>query len=78
VRLELRPQGVHVCLVEPGAIHTPAANETLGDPHAVVASLTTLPRIVPERALDRLRLGRLGMRTEFGCEPATGGEAAGA
>ncbi|HWX08633.1 MAG TPA: SDR family NAD(P)-dependent oxidoreductase, partial [Gaiellaceae bacterium] len=29
LRLELRPYGIHVCLVEPGAIHTPAVDKTL-------------------------------------------------
>jgi NAD(P)-dependent dehydrogenase (short-subunit alcohol dehydrogenase family) len=129
LRLELHPYGIHVCVIEPGAIRTPAVNKTLGDPDAVVAAmpaegaarygtkirefmrrsharetngsppevvaeaihhaltahrprvrylvgadawvLATLPRVLPERALDRVRLGRLGMPTEFGCEPAT-------
>jgi NAD(P)-dependent dehydrogenase (short-subunit alcohol dehydrogenase family) len=135
LRLELHAYGIHVCLIEPGAIHTPAVDKTLGDPDAVVASmppegvarygakirefmrrsheretkgsapevvaeaihhaltarrprlryavgaesmmLTTLPRVLPERALDRLRLRRLGMRTEFGCEPAGGNDVGG-
>lgn len=30
LRLELRPQGVHVCLIEPGSVNTPAVEKTLG------------------------------------------------
>ena len=32
LRLELAPFGIHVCLIEPGAIATPAVDKTLGDP----------------------------------------------
>jgi NAD(P)-dependent dehydrogenase (short-subunit alcohol dehydrogenase family) len=134
LRLELRPYGIHVCLIEPGAISTPAVDKTLGDAEAVIGSLpaegaarygakmrefmrrgheretkgsppevvaeaihdaltarrprlrypvgadatmlVTLPRLLPQRALDRVRLRVLGMPTEFGCEPATEGSAA--
>ncbi|HLK41541.1 MAG TPA: SDR family oxidoreductase [Polyangiaceae bacterium] len=129
LRLELRPYGVHVCIIEPGAISTPAVDKTLGDVEALVHSLppegaarygaklrefmrrgheretkgsrpvvvaeaihhaltsrrprlrypvgadarllVTLPRVLPERALDQVRLRALGMPTDFGCEPAT-------
>lgn len=30
LRLELRPQGIHVCLIEPGSVNTPAVEKTLG------------------------------------------------
>jgi NAD(P)-dependent dehydrogenase (short-subunit alcohol dehydrogenase family) len=30
LRLELRPQGIEVCILEPGAINTPAVEKTLG------------------------------------------------
>ncbi len=30
LRLELRPQGIHVCLLEPGSVNTPAVEKTLG------------------------------------------------
>jgi NAD(P)-dependent dehydrogenase (short-subunit alcohol dehydrogenase family) len=35
LRLELAPFGIRVCLIEPGAIATPAVDKTLGDPDAV-------------------------------------------
>lgn len=119
MRLELRPFGIRVCSVEPGAISTPAVEKTLGDiervlanlppegqayygamlrhfgqlayereksgsspgvvaeaiHHALTASrpriryrvgkharlLATLPRILPESLLDRMRLRMFGM-----------------
>jgi NAD(P)-dependent dehydrogenase (short-subunit alcohol dehydrogenase family) len=128
LRLELRPFGIHVAIIEPGAIATPAVGKTMGDvesviralppegavrygdklrqfsrrgheresngsPPSVVAevvhhaltarrprlrypvgadarTLVTLPRIVPERLLDRLRLRALGLPTAFASEPA--------
>jgi NAD(P)-dependent dehydrogenase (short-subunit alcohol dehydrogenase family) len=39
LRLELRPYGIHVSLIEPGAIHTPAVDKTLGDAEAVLRSM---------------------------------------
>jgi NAD(P)-dependent dehydrogenase (short-subunit alcohol dehydrogenase family) len=39
LRLELRPFGVRVCTVEPGAIKTPAVEKTLGNVEAVVSNL---------------------------------------
>jgi NAD(P)-dependent dehydrogenase (short-subunit alcohol dehydrogenase family) len=126
LRLELWPSGIHVCLVEPGAIRTPAVDKTLGDPEALIGSLppegaarygaalrefmrrghareskgsppqivaeavyhaltarrprlryvvgadarslVALPRLLPERLLDRVRLRMLGLRTEFGSD----------
>jgi len=40
LRLELRASGIHVSLVEPSAISTPAVDKMLGDPDAVVRALT--------------------------------------
>jgi NAD(P)-dependent dehydrogenase (short-subunit alcohol dehydrogenase family) len=37
--LELRPFGIHVSTVEPGAIKTPAVEKTLGNIEAVVSNL---------------------------------------
>lgn len=129
LRLELRPFGIHVALVEPGAIYTPGVDKTLGDVEAVIRALppegaarygdklrelarrsyareshgsppevvaravhhaltarrprvrypvgadartlVTLPRLLPERLLDRVRLRMLGLPIAFGCEPAT-------
>lgn len=39
LRLELRPFGIHVSIIEPGAIHTPAVDKTLGDIERVIAAL---------------------------------------
>lgn len=39
LRLELHPFGIHVSVVEPGAIKTPAVDKTLGDVEAVIRSL---------------------------------------
>jgi NAD(P)-dependent dehydrogenase (short-subunit alcohol dehydrogenase family) len=39
LRLELRPFGIHVCTIEPGAINTPAVDKTLGNVEAVIANL---------------------------------------
>jgi NAD(P)-dependent dehydrogenase (short-subunit alcohol dehydrogenase family) len=128
LRMELRAFGVHVCLIEPGAISTPAVDKTLGgaddvvralppegaeryaaklrefmrrgharekngSPPEVVAAaiahallaprprtryavgadarmLALLPRLLPDRVLDRLRLRKLGLPTAFASEPA--------
>ena len=39
LRLELHPFGIHVSVVEPGAIKTPAVEKTLGNIDAVIANL---------------------------------------
>jgi NAD(P)-dependent dehydrogenase (short-subunit alcohol dehydrogenase family) len=39
LRLELRPFGIHVTIVEPGAIKTPAIGKTLGDPEGAIERL---------------------------------------
>jgi NAD(P)-dependent dehydrogenase (short-subunit alcohol dehydrogenase family) len=39
LRLELRPFGIHVCTVEPGAIKTPAVDKTLGNVESAIAKL---------------------------------------
>lgn len=36
LRLELHPFGIHVSVIEPGAIKTPAVNKTLGDVEGVI------------------------------------------
>ncbi len=124
LRLELHPWGIHVCLIEPGSIATPAVDKVLGDserilrrlppegarryanmfrtftrralarerqgnsPDVVAAVvlqaltaptprtrypvgkdsriLTLLPRLLPDRSLDHLRLRLFGMPTDFG------------
>jgi NAD(P)-dependent dehydrogenase (short-subunit alcohol dehydrogenase family) len=129
LRLELRAAGIHVCLIEPGSIHTPAVEKTLGDVEGIIRALppegaarygdklreftrrgfareakgsapevvaeavhhaltarrprarypvgagatllVTLPRMLPDRMLDHVRLRLFGMPTGFGGEPAT-------
>ena len=39
LRLELRPQGIEVCLIEPGSINTPAVEKTLGGVEQTIAAL---------------------------------------
>jgi NAD(P)-dependent dehydrogenase (short-subunit alcohol dehydrogenase family) len=39
LRLELRSSGIHVCLIEPGSIRTPAVDKTLGDVERVIQAL---------------------------------------
>jgi NAD(P)-dependent dehydrogenase (short-subunit alcohol dehydrogenase family) len=59
LRLELRPDGIHVCLIEPGAIHTPAVAKTLGDSDAVIAALPPEGRArYGERLREFMRIGR--------------------
>jgi NAD(P)-dependent dehydrogenase (short-subunit alcohol dehydrogenase family) len=41
LRMELRPFGIRVCVVEPGAIRTPAVEKTLGDVEGVIRLLPT-------------------------------------
>jgi len=39
LRLELRPQGIHVCVIEPGSIATPAVEKTLGGVEKTIGAL---------------------------------------
>ena len=39
LRLEMRPQGTHVCVIEPGSINTPAVEKTLGGVEKTIAGL---------------------------------------
>ncbi len=52
LRLELRPSGIHVCLIEPGSIRTPAVDKTLGD---VERAIQVLPPDGREQYADMLR-----------------------
>jgi NAD(P)-dependent dehydrogenase (short-subunit alcohol dehydrogenase family) len=38
LRMELAPWGIHVCLIEPASIRTPAVDKTLGEAETVIAS----------------------------------------
>jgi len=65
LRLELRPFGVRVCTIEPGAIYTPAVEKTLGDVESVIRRLPPqgarrygdMLRKFTQRAYDRERHG---------------------
>ncbi|WP_423201748.1 hypothetical protein [Edaphobacter modestus] len=39
LRLELRPEGIAVCVIEPGSINTPAVQKTLGGVEHTIAGL---------------------------------------
>jgi NAD(P)-dependent dehydrogenase (short-subunit alcohol dehydrogenase family) len=39
LRLELRPQGIRVCVIEPGSISTPAVQKTLGGVERAIAEM---------------------------------------
>jgi len=40
LRLELRPWGMHVVIIDPGAITTPAVDKTLGDPEGALRRMS--------------------------------------
>ena len=40
LRLELRPWGMYVCIIDPGAITTPAVDKTLGDPEGMLRRMS--------------------------------------
>lgn len=68
LRLELRPSGIHVCLIEPGAIRTPATDKTLGD---VDRAIRALPPDGREHYAEMLRAfhGRAYQRERSGSPP---------
>ncbi|MBA2683326.1 MAG: SDR family oxidoreductase [Gemmatimonadaceae bacterium] len=39
LRMELRPWGIHVVIIDPGAITTPAVDKTLGDPDGMLKKM---------------------------------------
>lgn len=65
LRMELSPWGMHVVIVEPGAINTPAVDKTLGDPDGALARMAPeaerlygkIFRGFTERAVKRERDG---------------------
>jgi NAD(P)-dependent dehydrogenase (short-subunit alcohol dehydrogenase family) len=40
LRLELRPWGIHVVIIDPGSITTPAVDKTLGDPEGMLRRMS--------------------------------------
>jgi NAD(P)-dependent dehydrogenase (short-subunit alcohol dehydrogenase family) len=74
LRLELRPWGMYVVIIDPGAITTPAVDKTLGDPEGM------LRRMSPdaERLYGKLFRGfieRAGARERNGSPPDVVAEA---
>jgi NAD(P)-dependent dehydrogenase (short-subunit alcohol dehydrogenase family) len=69
LRLELHPFGIHVCMIEPAAIRTPAVDKTLGDPDGAVRAL---PPEGAARYGDMLRrfMRRAHAREQAGSSPA--------
>jgi NAD(P)-dependent dehydrogenase (short-subunit alcohol dehydrogenase family) len=68
LRLELRPFGMHVVIIDPGAITTPAVDKTLGDPDVLLA------RMAPDASrlygtFFRSFLARAGKRERNGSPP---------
>jgi NAD(P)-dependent dehydrogenase (short-subunit alcohol dehydrogenase family) len=68
LRLELHPFGIHVSMIEPGAIRTPAVDKMLGDAESAVAAL---PREGVARYGDLLRqfMHRAYARQQRGSAP---------
>jgi NAD(P)-dependent dehydrogenase (short-subunit alcohol dehydrogenase family) len=54
LRLELRPQGIHVCIIEPGSINTPAVEKTLGGVEKSIADLPPKAATLYGEALRRM------------------------
>ena len=54
LRLELRSQGIHVCLIEPGSINTPAVEKTLGGVGKIISDLPPEARELYGEALRRM------------------------
>ncbi len=54
LRLELREQGIHVCVIEPGSINTPAVEKTLGGVEQTIAGLSPQARALYGEPLRRM------------------------
>jgi NAD(P)-dependent dehydrogenase (short-subunit alcohol dehydrogenase family) len=54
LRLELRSQGIHVCVIEPGSINTPAVEKTLGGVEKTIAGLPAEARSLYGESLRRM------------------------
>ena len=68
LRMELRPWGMHVVIIEPGAIATPAVDKTLGDPDGMLRRMAPdAERLYGE--LFRRFTARAGARERDGSPP---------
>ncbi len=54
LRLELRPQGIHVCLIEPGSVNTPAVGKTLGGVEDTISSWPLDAKVLYAAALRHM------------------------
>jgi NAD(P)-dependent dehydrogenase (short-subunit alcohol dehydrogenase family) len=54
LRLELRGQGIHVCVIEPGSINTPAVEKTLGAVEKTIAGFSPQARALYGEPLRRM------------------------
>lgn len=54
LRLELRGQGIHVCVIEPGSINTPAVEKTLGAVEQTIADFSSQARALYGEPLRRM------------------------
>jgi NAD(P)-dependent dehydrogenase (short-subunit alcohol dehydrogenase family) len=54
LRLELRPQGIHVCLIEPGTVKTPAVGKTLGAVENAISNWPTENKVLYADALRQV------------------------
>jgi NAD(P)-dependent dehydrogenase (short-subunit alcohol dehydrogenase family) len=63
-RMELRPWGIHVVIIEPGSINTPAVDKTLGDPDGKLRRMGPAAerRYGRLKAFQRLHRARLMVR----------------
>jgi NAD(P)-dependent dehydrogenase (short-subunit alcohol dehydrogenase family) len=67
LRLELRPQGIHVCVIEPGSINTPAVEKMLGGVEETIAALP--PEAAKLYAESMRRMAQTFARNEHAGSP---------
>ena len=70
LRMEVRTQGVHVCIIEPGAINTPAADKTLGGVEQAIAGMPAAGISLYSQAMRRM-VRTFAKKEEDGSPPET-------
>ena len=68
LRLELRSQGIHVCMIEPGSINTPAVGKTLGNLEQTIADMTAEAKGLYGEAFRRMA-SRFAKNEQSGSSP---------